>query len=320
MNVGTRRTYTVEDCSPLELLRTIQQQHGGDLLFDNVNKTVSLVVKSGRENGVAFFYGRGLTESQRVVDTTSLVTRIHARNAEGVTIASVNGGRDYVEDFSWTAEVREATYDFASGASPYTMLSMVTATLAARCKPAFSYSFTVSDLSHQTGQVLDRFDIGDTVTVVDDELGIRESQRILAVEHDIVQPWKTRITLSGKLRELGKDSSDAAGALTTGASNRAFDLVPFNLLKNGRFDNAFAHWASSGVEIVDGDGTGDYAVRFEGAGTRWIEQTVHPDNRNEYALSMNTRQSYGGDVPPLRALVTVEYEDGETETIPVELV
>lgn len=320
VNVGTRRTYTVKDCSPLELLREVQKQHGGDLLFDNVNKTVSLVVKSGRDVGVAFFYGRGLTESKRVTDTTSLVTRIHARNEEGVTIASVNGGLDYVEDFSYTSEVREATYDFSSGTSPFTMLSMATATLAARCKPAYSYEFTVADLSHETGQNLDRFDIGDTVTVVDDELGIRESQRIVKVEHDIVQPWRSRITLSGKLRELGSDSDDTAGALTTGASNRTFDLVPFNLLKNGRFDNAFAHWASSGVSIVDGTGTGDYAVRFEGEGTRWIEQTVQPDNRGEYALSMHTRVTSSGDVPPLRALVTVEYEDGTSETIPVELV
>jgi phage minor structural protein len=318
VNVTTRRTYTVEDCSPLELLRTVQAQHGGDLLFDNVGKTVSLVTRSGRDVGVAFFYGRGLTESQRVVDTTSLVTRIYARNEEGVTIASVNSGVPYVEDFTWTSEVREATYDFASGTSPFTMLSMSQATLANRCKPSYSYKFTVADLSHQSGQEIDRFDVGDTVTVVDDELGIRESQRIVSVEHDIVQPWKTKVTLSGKLRELGKDSSDQAGALTTGANNRAFDLVPFNLLKNGRFDNALAHWASSGVEIVDGAGTGDYAVRFEGEGTRWIEQTVNPDNRSEYALSMHTRTT-GGDVPPLRALVTVEYEDGTTETIPVEL-
>lgn len=320
VNVGTRRTYTVKDCSPLELLREVQKQHGGDLLFDNVNKTVSLVVKSGRDVGVAFFYGRGLTESKRVTDTTSLVTRLHARNEEGVTISSVNGGLDYVEDFSFTSEVREATYDFSSGTSPFTMLSMATATLAARCKPAYSYEFTVADLSHETGQNLDRFDVGDTVTVVDDELGIRESQRIVKVEHDIVQPWRSRITLSGKLRELGSDSDDTAGALTTGASNRTFDLVPFNLLKNGRFDNAFAHWASSGVSIVDGTGTGDYAVRFEGEGTRWIEQTVQPDNRGEYALSMHTRVTSSGDVPPLRALVTVEYEDGTSETIPVELV
>lgn len=320
VNVTTRRTYSIDECSPLELLRTVQKQHGGDLVFDNVARTVSLVVQSGRDVGVAFIYGKNLTESRRVVDTTSLVTRIYARNAEGVTIASVNGGVPYLEDYTYTDEVREATYDFASGTNPYTMLSMARATLAARSKPATSYVFTVADLSRQTGHDIDRFDVGDTVTVVDDELGIRETQRIVAVQHDIVQPWKSKITLSGKLRELGDNRDDEAGALTTGANNRAFDLVPFNLLKNARFDQALAHWAASGVDIVEGSGTGDYAARFEGAGTRWLEQTVQPDNRDEYALSLHTTgMRYGDDVPPLRAFVTVEYDDGSSETIPVEL-
>lgn len=320
VNVTSRRTYTIEDSTPLELLRTVQEQHGGDLLFDNVSQTVSLVVQSGRDVGVSFFYGKNVAESSRVVDTTSLITRIYARNAEGVTIAGVNGGLPYLEDYTYTDEVREATYDFASGASPYTMLSMARATLANRSKPSYSYQFTVADTSAQTGQQLDRFDVGDTVTVVDDELGMREQQRIVKVQHDIVEPWASKITLSGKLRELGSDRAAQAGALTTGASNRAFNLVPYNLLKNGRFDSALSHWAASGVEIVDGGGTGDYAVRFDGAGTRWIEQTVQPDNRSEYALSLDvTGIKRDEGLPPLRAIVTVEYDDGSSESIPVDL-
>lgn len=319
INVTTRRTYSTEESSPLELLRTVQKQHGGDLLFDNVRKTVSLVVRSGRDAGVAFVYGRDLTESKRVVDTTSLVTRIYARNADGVTIASVNGGKPYVEDFTFTSEVREAVYDFAAGTSPYTMLSMAQATLANRCKPSYSYEFTVADLSHRSGQEADRFDVGDLVTVVDDELGIREAQRIVRVEHDIMRPWASKVTLSAKLREIGGTSGTDAGALTTGSSYGAFDLVPYNLLRNGRFDNALAHWASSGVSVVEGDGTGDYAVRMQGEGTRWIEQTVNPDNRDVYSLSFRANAVSGGSVPPVRALVTVEYDDGTTDTIPVEL-
>ena len=318
VNVSTRRTYQLEACTPLELLRTVQQQHGGDLLFDTKQKQVSLVSVSGRDSGVMFAYGKGLTESQRVVDTTSLVTRIYAQNADGVTIASVNNGKPYLEDYSFTDELREATYDFEAGVSPFTMLSVTRATLAARCKPSYSYEFTVADLSH-LGHEIDRFDVGDRVTVVDDELDIRAAQRIVAVEHDIVRPWRSRITLSGKLRELGDDRGRTQGALSTGSTYRSFDLVPFNLLKNGRFDNALAHWASSGAELVEGSGTGKNAVRFQGEGTRWIEQTVHPDNRNEYALSMHTRVVGGGDIPPLRVIVSVEYTDGTRESIPVEL-
>lgn len=320
VNVTTRRTYNVEESSPLAMLRLIQQQHGGDLLFDGHAQTVSLVVQSGRDNGVAFLYGRSLSGSKRVVDTTSLVTRIIPRNADGVGIESVNGGVPWVEDFTFTDEVRSAVYDFAAGTSPFTMLAMAQATLAARCKPSYSYEFTVSDLSHKSGQLVDSFDVGDIVTVVDAELGIRETQRVLKVEHDVIRPWASKITLSGKLRELGTSAAAQQAALSTGSTSSTFDLVPYNLLKNGRFDNLLAHWASSGATVVDGEGTGDYAVRFQGSGTRWIEQTVQPDNRDVYSLSLDVRSSVAGVVPTLRAIATVYYEDGTSESIPVELV
>lgn len=319
VNVTTRRTYNVEESSPLAMLRLIQQQHGGDLLFDGHAQTVSLVERSGRDNGVAFLYGRSLSGSKRVVDTTSLVTRITPRNADGVGIEAVNGGVPYLEDFTWTDEVRSAVYDFPSGTSPFTMLSTTQATLAARSKPAFSYEFTVADLSHFTGQAVDAFDVGDVVTVVDAELGIRETQRIVKVEHDVIRPWASKITLSGRLRERGSQAAAEAAALSTGAKVSTFDLVPYNLLKNGRFDNLLAHWASSGAVVVDGEGTGDYAVRFAGPGTRWIEQTVQPDNRDVFTLSLDVRSSAAGVVPNLRAIATVHYEDGTSESIPVEL-
>jgi len=320
VTVVTRRTYTTEPSSPLAMLRTIQEQHGGDLLFDGNAQTVSLVARSGRDAGVAFLYGRGLSESKRVVDTTSLVTRIIPRNADGVGIESVNGGIPWIEDYSYTREIRTATYDFQAGASPFTMLSMASATLANRSKPSYSYEFTVADLSHLSGQPVDAFDVGDIVTVVDQQLGIRETQRVLKVEHDVMRPWASKVTLSGKLREQGSRSATEAGALSTGSTQSTFDLVPYNALKNGRFDNMLAHWAAAGVEIVDGEGTGDYAVRFSGPGSHWIEQTVAPDNRDVYTLSLDVRSSEAGVIPNLRAIATVHYEDGTSEAIPVELV
>ena len=319
VNVTTRRTYSVEESSPLAMLRLIQKQHGGDLLFDGREQTVSLVRQSGRDNGVAFLYGRSLSGSKRVVDTTSLVTRIIPRNADGVGIEAANGGLPWVEDFTYSDEVRSAVYDFAAGTSPFTMLAMAQATLANRSKPSYSYEFTVADLSHASGQAVDAFDVGDVVTVVDQELGIRESQRVLKVVHDVARPWASKITLSGKLRELGSSSAAQEAALSSGSTSSTFDLVPYNLLKNGRFDNRLAHWASSGATIVDGTGTGDNAVRFAGGGTRWIEQTVQPDNRDVYSLSLDVTSSEAGVVPKLRAIATVHYEDGSSESIPVEL-
>lgn len=320
-NVTTTRTYEVEDTNPLALLREVQKNHGGELLFDNNARKVSLVTQSGRDNGVGFFYGKGVSESKRVVDTTSLVTRIYARNAEGLTISKINGGKAYLEDYSFTDEVRTAVYDFKSGTSPYTMLNMARATLENRSKPSYSYEVTVSDLSARTGDNLDRFAAGDRVTVVDPEVGIVETQKIVKLDYDVVKPWASRITLSSKLRELGGDEQNDSGVLDTGATVSTFDLVPFNLLLNSRFDNQLAHWAHYGAEVVEGRGTGDYAVKFSGSGTRWIEQTIQPDNRSAYALSFDlSTRGPSGWVPNLSAQALVTYEDGTSETIDLDLV
>lgn len=319
-NAQTLRTYSIEDTNPLELLREVQRHHGGDLVFDNNNRRVSLVTQSGRDNGVAFFYGSGITDSERVVDTTSLVTRIVARNADGLTIASLNNGLPYVEDYSYTSSLKVATYDFKSGTSPYTMLSMAKATLANRSRPEYSYKVTVSDLSSKTGADLDRYDAGDLVTVVDKEIGITGVQRIVGLEYDVIRPWASQITLSAKMRELGSSDSDDAGLLLTGSNVTSFDLVPFNLLLNSRFDNQLAHWGHLGAEVVDGGGTGDYAVRFSGAGERWVEQTVQPDNRDAYAFSMDVdSRGPAGWSPNISVEAEVTYEDGTTEVITLEL-
>ena len=321
VDVTTLRTYSFEETNPLELLRTVQENHGGDLIFDNTNRTVSLVTQSGRDNGVAFFYGHGLTAAKRVVDTTSLVTRIYPRNADGLGIESVNNGQAYVEDYSYTDEVREVTYEFKSGTSPHTMLSMANATLANRCQPDYSYEVTVNDLSALSGEDIDRFDAGDRVTVVDEKLGIEDTQRITRLEYDVIRPWASQITLSGRLRETGSSDSEDAGDLQTGAGDSTFDLVPFNLLLNSRFDNGLAHWASNGAEVVETEqGTGDYAVRFEGSGERWIEQTVQPDNRTAYAFSFDLEtDGETGWEPDLVAEAEITYEDGDTETIQLDL-
>ena len=322
-NVSTLRSYEIEDTNPLEFVRFIRSRHGGELIFDNENKTVSLLTSSGRDNGVTFFYGHGLSEAKRVVDTSSLVTRIYAKNAEGVTIASVNRGLPYVEDYSFTDELKTATYDFASGTNPYTMLQMASATLANRSQPDVSYEVTVDDLSYESGNEIDRFDVRDYVRVVDEDLEMNTLQRIVGLEYDVVRPWASRLTLAGKLREVGSGTDTVdAGVLTTGVGATTFDLVPYNLLLNGRFDNSLNHWARFGVDVEEVEqGTSDYSAVFRGSGERWIEQTVQVDNRDAFALSLDVESAGGPQswVPNLVASAVITYEDGSTENIEIEL-
>jgi len=318
VNVSTVRTWSMQEGSPLACLRAIAQVHGGDLTFDNTNRTVSLLTFSGKDSGLTFFYGRGVSGARRIEDTTTLVTRIIPRNAEGVGIEAINDGVPWLEDYTFTAEVKTAVYDFASGTNPYTMLAMAQAALGKRARPAYSYEVDVIDLSVWSGQALDRFSAGDQVTVVDAELGIDVANRIVRLEYDMVRPWASAITLSETLRELGSsDTAQDAAVLTTGASIDTRDLVPFNLLLNARFDNGLAHWAAAGATVAAGGVTGGNHVEFAGGGTRWVEQTVAPDTRDVYTVSMQlaTAGYPTGVAPTVEVIAEIVYDDASTETI-----
>ena len=317
VNVSTSRTWNLDEGSPLACLRQVAKVHGGDLVFDNAAKTVSLLTFSGNRNGLTFFYGHGVTGAKRVEDTTTLATRIYARNADGVTIAEVNNGIPYLEDYTWTTALRSAVYDFASGTSPYTMLAMTQAAIGKRSRPSYSYDVDVIDLSAWSSQDLDRFGAGDEVTVVDADLGIVVTSRIVRMDYDLARPWASKITLSEKLRELGDGTSSDAGVLTTGTNIDTRDLVPFNLLLNARFDNGLAHWAASGATVVPQGATGLNAVELAGGGERWIEQTVAPDSRDVYTLSfqMDASGYPQGVTPELTIVAEVTYVDGTTETV-----
>lgn len=58
---------------------------------------------------------------ERVVDTRSLVTRLYAVGANGMTFADINGGKPYLEDFTYSKDIRITNLDCSSFTNPYQM-------------------------------------------------------------------------------------------------------------------------------------------------------------------------------------------------------
>ena len=131
--------------------RATQNIHGGDLIFDCANRLVHLLTFGGKDSGALFAYRKNLKSIQRVVDTRSLVTRLYAYGKDGMTFASINNGREYVEDFSYTSEVRISTLDCSNFTNPYQMLEFAQMRLAQYAKPRISYVLSAMDLSALTG-------------------------------------------------------------------------------------------------------------------------------------------------------------------------
>jgi phage minor structural protein len=326
VNVTTLRTWTCQEKNALAILRMVQQIHGGDLVFDSRNRLVSLLVFSEKDSGALFAYKKNLTSIRRVVDTRSLVTRLYAYGKDGITFASINGGKEYVEDYTYSNEVRVSTLDCSNFTNPYQMMEFANMRLAEYSKPRVSYVLSVMDLSVLTGYEHEQWALGDIVTVDDRDLSLTITTRIIRREYNLQEPWKTVLELSSKLRELGDSSTEVLADQLDQSSvvqQEIIDMVPFNHLRNSRADDGFAYWQNSGFEIDTENGvTGTASFKAVGiSGTKSMAQTVYPASRRNYIISAqigsdNLQKGANGQVG---IEVVFEYEDGTTETRFIDL-
>ncbi len=298
--------------------------HSGDLIFDCVGKLVHLLSFSGSESGALFTYRKNMKSIQRVVDTRELITKLYVYGKDGLTFSSINGGKDYVENYNFTEEVRISTLDCSSFTNPYQMLEYAEEKIEEYANPRVSYVVSAMDLSVLTGYEHESWNLGDIVIVEDKELGIFIKTRVIRREYNVREPWNTVLELSTTLRELGDTSAQWDNAADVLSSTDVIDrqevkdLVPFNLLRNSRADSGLSYWTNSGFE-VDGENGASGTASFKASGvldmTKSISQKVTPSNRSNYTISAQiaSENLEKGDSGQVGIEVTFEYEDGSTE-------
>ena len=331
VEVKTKRTWTSKEKNALSILRNIADLHGGDLVFDCPNRLVHLLTVNGKDSGALFAYKKNMKSIKRVVDTRSLVTRLYAVGAEGLTFADINGGKPYVEDFTFTKDIRITTLDCSSFTNPYQMLEYTNMRLAEYCKPSISYVLNAMDLSVLIGYEHEAWELGDYVRVEDRELGLSITTRIIRREYNLQEPWNTVLELSTTLKNLGSSATqwDSVADTLEGTSMVTNDdireMVPFNLLRNSRADDGLAYWVSSGFE-ADGENGASGTASFKAEGvsgmTKSLSQTVYPANRSSYTLSAqigSENLKKLSDSSQVGIEVVIEYEDGTTETRFIDL-
>ena len=331
VNVTSKRTWTSTEKNALSILRSVANLHGGDLVFDCPNRLVHLLTVNGKDSGALFAYKKNMKSIERVVDTRSLVTRLYAVGANGMTFADINNGKAYLEDFTYSKEVRITTLDCSSFTNPYQMKEYTAMRLAEYCKPTVSYVLNAMDLSVLTGYEHEAWNLGDYVRVEDKDLGLSVTTRIVRREYNLQEPWNTVLELSTTLKNLGSSVSsidtiaDALEGTGMVSNNDIRELVPFNHLRNSRADDGLAYWVSSGFE-ADGENGASGTASFKAEGvagmTKSLYQTVYPSNRSSYTLSAQIASEdleKLSDDAQVGIEVVIEYEDGSTETRFIDL-
>lgn len=202
IEITSAKSFESECKNPLELLQLMADVYNGELAFDSVNKNVSLVKRIGKDDGMVFHYKKNMKSIERTTSTTSLITRLYATGADGLTFASINGGLSYVEDFSYTDEILIGSIDCSNFTNAQDLLSYAKLRVADYCKPNYSYALSVLYLQEIPGYKHENYGLGDVVRVVDEELQLDINTRIVRIEKDILEPWNTKVELSTTIKTL----------------------------------------------------------------------------------------------------------------------
>lgn len=215
-----------EGVTVLYILRRLSKLSGSvDVEFDTINRVVNYRVRQHRDLGVIFRYQKNVKE---ITKTTVFprATRLMPIGRGGLTIASVNNGSDYIEDFSWYESLgmtkqeakkhytktmiwKDERYIYAGN-----LMREGQRKLSQLAHPQIAYDVELSYLDVD-------LQVGDYAYVIDEELGIKVQVEVVKL-NEYKDPTKNRVELNYLVPAL---HDDAGGSDVVQTSDSSVDIA-----------------------------------------------------------------------------------------------
>ena len=170
-----------------EAFSTVLERWGGHLVRDNF--TVKIMANAGQDNGVTVRYKKNLKDITSETNWDNVCTKILPVGSNGLLLdglylrASTQYDIPYTKVVSFTQEINEEDYgnnkDLYNRALIDDLRKQATKYLAENCVPKVSYTLK-ANLEKIT-------DVGDTIEVIDERLGINVVTHVTAFDYDCIQ-------------------------------------------------------------------------------------------------------------------------------------
>lgn len=191
------RNISMKKTSALQVIEKILEAFTCEVRYDTLKKVVYLSEKIGSDKGVYFIKGLNLKELTDTGDTYDYVTRIIPIGADDLRISDVNGGKEYLENFQYSKKVKTLIWEDSNYTDAQALKDDAKYKLNEISKPRKSLSAKVVDLAKLKPKYsILSYTIGDTVTLVSNEDGIREKQRITKMTEYPDHPEKNTCEIS----------------------------------------------------------------------------------------------------------------------------
>lgn len=225
----------------IENLEKVTDRFGGELKYRvtlNADRTaiegrfVDLLQRRGADTGNRLEFTKNLTEVKRTVESSGLKTALYGRG-KGEEIEETGGysrkvtfrdivwrvidgdpvdkpaGQEWVGSPTALAQYgrengtrhRFGTVDFET-TDPEELLQLTWEQLQQVSVPYVTYELSVVDLENLTGYSHEKVRLGDTVFVIDRDLGMRIEARVLQIKRSLVNPEETEVVLGNFIEDI----------------------------------------------------------------------------------------------------------------------
>lgn len=191
------RNVTMVKVNSYQIFEKIQEAFICEVQWDTLNKIVYLKEKVGQDRGAYFISGLNLKELSDSSDTYDFATEIIPFGADDLDITSVNNGSNYLSNYQYSNKKITVIWEDSNYTDPQALLEDAEYRLNEISKPKKTQQAKIIDLAKLKPEYeILAYSVGDTVTLIDDETGIREKQRITKTVEYLESPEKNTCDIS----------------------------------------------------------------------------------------------------------------------------
>ena len=238
------RSVSLKKVTAYAVVQKIMEAFTCEIKFDTLNKVVYLMDKIGADRGSYFIKGINLSELKDSGDSYDYATRIIPIGANGIGIEEANHGVPYLENHQYSSKVKTVIWEDSNYKDAHALKEDAEKKLEEISKPRRTVQAKIIDIARMNPEYSAlAFEIGDTVTVIDQDTGTKEKQRIVKTVQYLEEPEKNSCELSNtalsfaEMQQKFFAAAECIGNITTdngtvkGSSIDKIDITQINGLE-----------------------------------------------------------------------------------------
>lgn len=195
---GIRRTIAFDFCTDYDIIMATMPTYNVFLEWEIKKKTVKVYLQSEAENTGEYLTDQlNLRKLSMQGDSLSLVTRLYAYGKDGLSFASINGGKEYIDNTDYANKIVCGTWVDERYTVVEELLAAAKEKLKTLSYPVRAYECDVVDLAKLNPKYeFLHFKLHKTVMLLDREHNIKVQHRIVQYREYPYEPTRNVVTLS----------------------------------------------------------------------------------------------------------------------------